>query len=179
MLIPRLLDLLLKLLIVVYQILILYFELGDLIVASLLLNAHFFEFRLVLFDLGAQLGQVRVLLNLIDDSEQVHGLLKVVSRVDHERRVILEAISDIGSYLLQLVLKVFNNLNALLVLPHAMRAVAMPAFMRYVINILRLRLLASVLTKGSCHWSLAESSWCLTLGDFHFFLFNSEEAMCF
>ena len=42
MLIPRLLDVLLKFLIVVYQILILHFELGDLIVASLLLNADFF-----------------------------------------------------------------------------------------------------------------------------------------
>lgn len=44
MLIPRLLDLLLKFLIVVYEILILYFELCDLIVASLLLNAYFFKF---------------------------------------------------------------------------------------------------------------------------------------
>jgi len=136
MLVPRLLDLLLKLLIVVNEILILYFELSDLIVASLFLNADFFELGLVLFNLGAQLSHVRVLLYLIDDSEEVHGLLKVVSGVNQERRVILKAAGDVGSDLLQLVLKVFNHLDALLVLPNAVAALAMPAFIIRVIYIL-------------------------------------------
>jgi hypothetical protein len=82
MLVPRLLDFLLEFLIVVNEILILYFELSDLIVASLFLNADFFELGLVLFDLGAQLGHVGVLLDLVDDSEEVHGLFKVVGGVD-------------------------------------------------------------------------------------------------
>jgi hypothetical protein len=147
MLIPRLLDLLLKFLIVVYEILILYFELRYLIVASLLLNADFFEFRLVLFDLSPQLCHVRVLLNLIDDSEQVHGLLEVVGRVDQEWRVILKATCDVGSDLLELVLKVFNDLNALLVLPNAVGTLAMPTFISHVNYILWLRMLATVVTE--------------------------------
>lgn len=82
MLVPGLLDLLLEFLIVVNKILILYFELSDLIVASLFLNADFFELGLVLFDLSAQLSHVGVLLDLVDDTEEVHGLFKVVCGVD-------------------------------------------------------------------------------------------------
>ena len=125
---------------------ILYFELCDLIVASLLLNADFFEFRLVLFDLSPQLCHVRVLLNLINDSEQVHGLLKVIGRVDQEGRVILKAACDVGSDLLELVLKVFDDLNALLVLTNTVRTLAVPTFMSNVNHILRLSMLATVVT---------------------------------
>lgn len=126
---------------------ILYFELSDLIVASLLLNADFFEFRLVLFDLSAQLGHVRVLLNLIDDSEQVHGLLKVVGWVDQEWSVILKAACDVCSDLLELVLKVFDDLNALLVLTNTVGTLAVPTFVSHVNHILRLSMLATVVTK--------------------------------